>query len=733
MSAATQSAIPADLVELDRWVLWRTEAANGRQTKVPYSTAGRKASSTDPATWASLNDVLRVRERIGADGIGFVVSDIDDILGIDLDGCLEAGGNPREWARPIIERFADAYIEVTPSGFGLRIFCRGSLPGGASKKLDLPGDHTGVEIYASGRYLTFTGDRWRDAPLEVPQEQPAINWLLGYMKTLAAKNNGNGHGARNGNGRKLGPGEGRHDILTSEIARWARACHDAEELLARAMAYQAEHFAVAYDKPHVRDIIKWVLQRELSGSASADADGEPDLTNFNLTDAGNAERLVALYGADLRYSHTERSWYVWNGKHWERDESSKVLLLSKQVARRLYRDAGEIDDNETRGKFAKFALASESTSRRAAALIAAQAEPGVAVSPDDLDSDGMLLNVQNGTLDLRTGALRPHRKEDLITKLIDYPYDPEAPCPRWERALREIFEPHPELIPYIQRALGYSLTASVREETVHLPVGKGGNGKGVLFDAFSAVMGPYATTVDARAFLRKPNDHGPRDDVANMRGARFVYAQETEKDARLSVALVKWLTGGDTVRARRLHENSYQITPTWKLWIAFNDPPKINETGNGIWRRIHLIPFNVSFDESDPGAKKPDRTLKDALKRELPGILAWAVRGCLEWQREGLKPPTPVKEATAEYRLQNDQIARFLVERTVLCDGFRTRASDLYAAYKSWAMVNGEEAMSGTVFGTEITGKHLQKKPDNRGTVYLGVRIATDNENRETG
>jgi putative DNA primase/helicase len=446
---------------------------------------------------------------------------------------------------------------------------------------------------------------------------------------------------------------------------------------------------------------------------------------FHDTEYGNAERLVALYGDDLRFCHISGKWFAFDGRRWVEDATADVVRMAKATVRNIYREAADTADQKVREAIVQWARKSERAGQIAAMMKLAESEPGVTVQPHDIDSDKWLLNTLTGTLDLRTGRLRNHARGDLLAKLVPVEYGASAKCPRWTQFLAEVFAQHPDVIPFIQRAVGYSLTADTREECLFLMHGTGRNGKGVFVKTVSAILGDYAGTADFSTFTPR-RDEGPRDDVANMRGKRLISAQESREGGALAESLIKWLTGGDKVRARRLYENSYEFEPTHKLWLATNHKPIIRGTDSAIWSRIKLIPFEVSFEGRE------DRGLKAALLEELPGILAWAVKGCLEWQRHGLEFPESVVKATLEYRDESDHVGRFIQERCVVEEGFSARGSDLYNAYRKWFESGGEEALTQTAFGLRLTERGMKKERGSAGMKYFGIGLG-QNERKQKG
>jgi putative DNA primase/helicase len=460
----------------------------------------------------------------------------------------------------------------------------------------------------------------------------------------------------------------------------------------------------------------WGSDRVLDLIQSSAYDPQERKKPLVLTEIGNAERFVEAYRGDVHFC--QQSWLVWDGTRFAPDEDKKVERYAKATIRQLHSDALAIEDKETREATVKFAMRSESDHGIRALLSRAAAEEGVTIGADDLDTDPWLLNVLNGTIDLRTGDLRPHSREDLISKVAPVRFDPDALCPRWMEFLAQVFEPHPDAIPFVQRGFGYSLTGIIREECFFLLHGIGRNGKGTLLKTAQAVLGgDYSSTADFSTFIATRDDRGPRDDVANMRGRRFVVSQEMREGAPLAEATVKWLTGGDRVRARNLYERSSEWLPEHKLWLAANRRPVIKGTDPGIWSRIRLLPFDVSFEGRE------DRGLKAALLDELPGILAWAVQGCLEWQRHGLGTCESVQSATAEYRIESDQLARFIEDCCIVVATAQARARKLYECYRSWADRGGEEAVTEKTFGLNLIERNFRKEHTKSGNLYVGIGL----------
>ena len=338
--------------------------------------------------------------------------------------------------------------------------------------------------------------------------------------------------------------------------------------------------------------------------------------------------------------------------------------------------------------------------------------------PDELDASPDLLNTESGTIDLRTGELREHRREDLITKIAPTTYRPDAAAPTWEAFLERVL-PGEDLRAFVQRAVGYSATGDTSEQCMFINHGGGANGKSTFQEAIAAALGDYAMRAPTEMLLAKRSDGVPND-VARLKGARFVSASETEEGRRLAESRIKDLTGQDTITARFMKAEWFDFAPTHKLWLSTNHKPEIRGTDAAIWRRIRLVPWTVSI----PPAEQ-DKKLPIALRHELAGILAWVVRGCLQWRRDGLQAPDEVRKATGEYRAEMDVLAGFLVECCEQDTGHWEYAKDLYECYKRWCDENGERPEPQRKFGGRLGERGFQRdRGGSRGAgIWRGVRL----------
>lgn len=465
--------------------------------------------------------------------------------------------------------------------------------------------------------------------------------------------------------------------------------------------------------------------QELLNTATYDIPAEAEFEDegaqsYNTTDLGNAQRFIEHHSRNVRYCHKWAKWLVWDGKRWRVDESAAVYSLAKQTVQSIYGEAQRITDEERRKAVAKWAVYSEQLSRIEAMIRLAAVDASIAVDPNELDSDPFLLNVPNGTVDLRTGILRPHSRRDLITKLAPVNYKADAVMPSIEQWLQEIMRESDDLIHFIKRALGYSLTADTREQVLFICYGTGANGKSTLLSLFQEMMGDYATSTNASTLMARRADAIPND-IAALKGARFVSAMEVEEGQRFSEALVKRLTGNDRISARFMRGEWFEFDATFKIWLAVNHKPTVRGTDKGIWRRIRLIPFTVSIPE-----EKQDKTLFARLRAELPGFLKWTVEGCLEWQKFGLGIPDEVRQATDTYQSENDIVGQFIGEKCLVQESVSARSGQLYDVFKSWCQSNGEHERSNKWFSDRLAEKGFQKKRRNDGAQWTGLGLVAD-------
>jgi putative DNA primase/helicase len=444
---------------------------------------------------------------------------------------------------------------------------------------------------------------------------------------------------------------------------------------------------------------------------------------FPWTDLGNAERLVYYHGRDLRYVNAWGKWLVWEDKRWVEDDTGEVNRRANDTVRGILAAASNETDSARCREMAQFALRCESANRLGAMVELAQTLPGVAMRDSQLDADHWLLNVNNGLLDLQTGELRPHDREALCTKLAPVNYDPAAECPTWLAFLDRVMDGNQALISFLQQAVGYSLTGATTEQCLFFLYGTGRNGKSTFIETISRLTGDYARRVPTDVLMS--GSRGAMTEMSQLQGVRLTMANETEQGARFAESLIKDLTGGDTVVARRLYQHSYEFRPAFKLWMYGNHKPVIKGTDEGIWRRIRLIPFTVQIP-----VEEVDRALPAKLLDELPGILNWALEGCRQWLAAGqLEMPEAVSEATDSYRSEMDPFSDFLGEYVLHDPQLKVKSEQLYGAYQGWCSANGETYVSHKEFGRVLRERGYESKKTGKGTFWLKIGLKEEHRN----
>jgi len=333
-----------------------------------------------------------------------------------------------------------------------------------------------------------------------------------------------------------------------------------------------------------------------------------------------------------------------------------------------------------------------------------------------------VLNVNNGTIDLKTGKLRPHDSNQKLSKIVPIDYDPTAKCPRWSSFLYRVMDDDDDMIDFLQRAVGYTLTGDVGGQCLFFTHGMGANGKSVFLEVLLQLLGEYGTNTRAETIMQTRNTGIPND-IARLVGKRFVGVSEIELGQKMAESLIKDLTGGDTISARFLHKEYFDFKPEFKLWIRGNHKPNIRGTDDGIWRRIHLIPFDVQI----PVAER-DGSLPDKLREELPGILRWAVDGAIAWLQDGLRVPEKVCAATNEYRNDMDRLSDFIAERCVVDPSCSAFAGALFSSYKEWCEESGERYTSQTAFGSALGERGYLKKKINGRIKYVGIGLSVPHQ-----
>lgn len=693
-------AIPAELRELPQWVAWKWAG----QDKLPVDPhTGALAKTNDPLTWASFQEAYEYARKHRL-GVGFVFSEGDPFVGIDLDDIRD----PETGAIAVqhferIEAFA-SYAEISPSGRGAKVVLKARL-GRAWKK-------PGIEIYPHGRFFTITGEHLPGMPTAIEEGQAALDALI------AAEFPG-------GNGYRAEPipeiitERARNNTLAS-LAGSMRRRGLQQEVIETALLEVNE---AQCNPPLAEAEVKGIARSVAHYPAGAIANSPNGLTatSYPLSEAGDAELFAHLHGGRVRFDHARSRYLLWAGHWWAEDTDGELTRLALETTRTRKRLAAEIEDADLSKKVFGWAVHGEAKHRLVHMLDLAGCLPPIADSGTGWDAAPLLLGVANGVVDLRTARLTAGQRADRITMHTGIAFDPEAQCPRWEGFLHEVFKDN-ELADYLKRAIGYTLTADISEQCLFMCYGTGSNGKTVFLATLRRILGAFAYDAPFATFELNTRPVIPND-VAALVNQRLVTSSETNEATRLNEARVKALTGGDPVTARFLHGEFFTFQPVAKFWLAVNHKPRVADDSHGFWRRVRLIPFTQRFE-----GDRVDSHLDAKLAAEAPGILAWAVRGALEWQRCGLKPPKVVKAATEAYQAESDPLAPFLAEACVIGSECITKGAGLYKAYLAWAEAEGireRERLSHIAFGQRM-GERFHKVHARTGASYAGVGLALD-------
>lgn len=760
--------IPTELKNTPHWILWRSEVRNGKKTKVPYQINGEMAQSNNKRSWSTFPTIIKFYEQGGYDGIGFMFSKDDPFVGIDIDHCIQEGALT-DLAEDVIE-ILNSYTEYSPSGDGIHIIAKGTLPlkgpGTGRKNVDL-----GLEVYRHGRYFTFTGDCLEKKSVEDRTEELKVLFNKYLKEKPKPEKKQNATSFERADITSLSNAElwermfdsksgaaikdlfqgmlinGDHSstdmALCNHLAFWT----DKDSAKMDSMFRESSLLREKWDKPHSSDgrtYGQMTIDTAILSTPSTIADYEPpeekkyevyisdnsiedteeiidEAPKFHLTELGNAERIAYYHGENVRYCN-ELEWLIWNGKHWHEDSKRQIEAITAKTLRAIYGEAKATEDKYQSKLLHDWAKKCERRSIRINSIL--DVRPMVSVKKKELDSHNFLFNCENGVIDLKTGELLPHDRDLLLTKLSPIKYDKNAECPNWKAFLESIFKTHTgeadyELINYLQKAIGYSLTGVTKEQVMFFLFGNGRNGKSTFINIIQDLLGDYGRQTNSDTFLKKRNDSGINNDVARLDGARFVSAVESEEGQQLSEALVKQITGGEKMSARFLRQEYFEFTPEFKVFFTTNHKPIVKGSDEGIWRRIMLIPFTVTIPKD-----KIDYDLPDKLAKEMPGVLRWAVEGCMKWQAEGLRAPEAVKAATAEYREDMDILAPFIDENCTVNSSVRIEAKSLYENYTKWCYQNNELELKNRAFyrQLEVRGFKKEKGTGNKNFI-LGITL----------
>ncbi|HDR8114723.1 TPA: DNA primase [Bacillus cereus] len=744
--------IPTELKNLPQWVLWRKEERNGKPTKIPYQANGEMAQANNRRTWSTFATAVKFYLEGDYDGIGFVFSRQDNYIGIDIDKCVVAG-KTNTFATEIIDTL-DSYTEFSPSGKGIHIIIKGNLPQsvlGTGRK----NTKHGLEIYSYGRFFTFTGNRENsndvydrtDELAEVFEQyfddsdiQGRVNLAEFEKDEIKISNDAlwekmfrskNGDEIRSlYNGSLINKDHSASDLsLCNHLAFWTGKSATRMDSMFRETSLIRDK----WDVIHFRDTNETYGERTIATAISttsstildhkqpfdeflfdfisedvAEVAEDKLKRKFKLTELGNAERIAYEYGHVIKFIH-DIGWYIWDGKRWRMDTKKEIERITAKVLRSLSKSE---DESEI-----KWARMCERRNVRMNSI--KDLMPLVPGAREDFDRHKYLLNVANGMVDLQTGQLRPHNRDVYLSKITNVTFDEQAKCPEWQKFLEQIFQGNQELTDYMQRLIGYSLTGEITEQIMVFLIGGGSNGKSTFINIIKDLMGDYGKQAKSDTFIKK-KETGANNDIARLVGSRFVSAIESEDGEQLSETFVKQITGGEPIVARFLRQEFFEFIPEFKVFFTTNHKPVIKGVDEGIWRRIRLIPFNLQLPK-----EKRDKKLPEKLSLEMPGILNWAIEGCLKWQQSGLSDPAIVRKATGDYKEEMDILGPFMFECCFKREDYQIEAKELYEVYANWCFRNGEHQLKNRAFYRILETQGFKRERGNRNKYYIkGVTLA---------
>ncbi|MEG3029480.1 MAG: phage/plasmid primase, P4 family [Oscillospiraceae bacterium] len=750
--------IPIELKSLPRWVCFKKD-------KSPINpNTGGGAMSNNSGTWASFEQAVKGEKLWDCKGIGFMLG--DGIVGIDLDHCYDPDtGELTEKSFDIVNTVS-SYTEFSPSGTGLHILCKGELPKGKRRK-------DGLEIYDKGRYFTVTGNVFNgittinDCTASIAsvhekylggeellqtQQLPLkpVELEDGEILNLAfsSKDGVRFRSLYSGAWQGYYSSQSEADLgFCNMLCFWFGANEERVDRIFRGSGLYRKKWdemrgAQKYSAYTIQKAIKDCKEvytpkpkveafedaQEFFKKNSAPTTPFKEKKRYSLDDTGNALRFRDFAKDMIRYNHTDKAWYTWDGTRWHYDGTESIKRIADKMLLEMDKDIFGLQDKEEIMAVKAHIRRSKSSKGKQAFIVETQHLEGVAVEPKDLDRHKGLFNLANGTLNLKTGKVGVHKKIDNITKRSEVSYDKNAQCPVWLKFLGDITNNDIQLIDYLQCLLGYCLSGSTREQCMFFLYGSGANGKSTFLEVVRDILGDYAMNTQAETLMmRERSSGGARSDIARLKGARLVTTSETEEGAALNEGLVKQLTGGDSITARFLYGKDFEFRPEFKIIMATNHKPKIKGTDNGIWRRVRLVPFEVSIP-----ADKQDRNLSTKLKQELSGILNWAIEGTVKWQenskgtKSGLPVCRAVDAAIDEYKTEMDRLAQFIEECVVNEEGKTLQASSFYKMYTGWAKANGEKfPFTAQKFGREMQKRYKTRK-SSVCTEYLDLGATRD-------
>lgn len=688
-------AIPAELRERPQWVGWKYA---GRD-KLPVDIHnGRLAKVDTPATWSTFEQAYAYYAKRRGLGVGYVFTAEDPYVGVDFDGIRDP--KTGEIAMPDFERITalNSYSEVSPSGTGVKVFVKA--------KLDRAHKKAGVEVYPYGRFFTVTGEILQGTPETIEDRQSELDALI------ASEFGSNGHRAEPIPETIL-DGQRNNTLVSLAGSLHQRGIAPAV-IEAALLEVNASQCVPPLGEAEVRAIAASVA-RYPAGAA-------PTAPGHNPTDLGNAARLVEAHGLDLRYVPAWKTWLCWDGKRWKRDATNAVYRRAQDTVRGMYTAAGQIEDEAKRKAAVAWAMKTESRERLDAMIALARNDAEIVLTPEQLDADGWLLNCLNGTVELRTGELREHRREDLLSHLAPVEFTPKS-SGSWREHITKVL-PNGNVRRQVQRDMGRALVGATLEESLAIWHGTGANAKTTTARAVLSTLGDYADRAAPNLLIQSKHERHPTE-IADLYGKRLVFSVEVDQGKQLAEALMKDLTGGDVKKARFMHQDFFSFEQTFSLVLIVNHKPVITTSDEGTWRRVRLIPWEYRIPENE---RRPQDEVLSELVADSGAILAWLADGLKDWQRDHTWIAPEVRALNEAYRAEMDVLGGFIEECCALGPRHNVAKASLYTAYECWCKDAGETAVTKMTFTQRLRQRGIADRKGTGGVreyMGIGLRVAS--------
>lgn len=666
--------------------------------KTPLTKNGLKDASDDPEQINSWN------QSFNNPNWAFVFDDGSDYFAIDLDRHHPDKDGIKSFEDYLEEHGLDYPVTLTTqSPTGLHFYFRKPKELIIKSKV---GILPGVDSRAPGSYLLVPPSsignknyKWLDPDDPIADAPQAILDLVSGSHKPAVKSNGNI--------KVVTPGSRNAEIF-KRCCALMRAGRSQEQVEEECQRINLEEYKPPLDPQEVSKVVNGAFQRYSSN-------------NFNSTEIGNTKRMARMHGSILRYVYELEKWLLWDGNHWKTTNNTILHAKAKETIATLWDEAASCIDEDEQEKLYKHAHSSDNLRMVKAMCELLYSEPGIAISVRQLNSEKTKLPLANGTLDLETMEFSQPDPASLNTKISNIEYDPKAECFEWIKFLHTIMGDNADvMVPFLQRAIGYTLSGLTVEQYFYFLHGVGANGKSTFINILRYLLGDFGTQAAAHTFLEKRfSGNGASSDIARLEGFRLTAVSEVSEAQHFNEMLIKSLTGGDEITARKLYANETTFRPQLKLWVAANYKPGVSAMDEAMWRRTVFIPFDVTIPKENRDPK-----LEKKLVGELPGILNWAVAGFQEWQRKGLQIPQIVEQATQEYRAEADIVGTWIAEECVLAPTLKVRTTAVIQAYKEWCENNGCLPLGRTRFNEDLKRRGIIYKSAGQ-SYYYGISLCS--------